>query len=184
MSSKRGLEIIAVHIARGLKYPRKVWFSAQVRAIQELREKHVKNLTSPKKIAKSKLGGEAEIAIKAFQILCVGNFIRSQKYLGSARIDEFIDILCKRVCGNKKDDCILYIENLLEKRKESEIRYARFSGEIAEYIMNDEDVLIERELIRNTVDHLRIMNWNVVANFFKDNDTLRKLDSLLHELQE
>ena len=74
---------IALNISRSMESVAEIWFAEAVQTLKES-SSEVKNTT---------LGGDGELALKAYQLFLSANFIASNGYISSDDGKDFADIL-------------------------------------------------------------------------------------------
>ena len=126
---------ISLCIAQGLKESRKIWFNSCVQILGNLKESE--------EVVNSELGGEAELAIKTWQLYQASGFLPA--YISESDGRDFADILYAQVCGTELLECMSYLKRYREVEDNSTILF-RFCSDVAKYITGNSTPLISSDL--------------------------------------
>jgi len=125
---------ISTEITRGFEADAKNFFQSVVRSIDECppEARGSDGLRPVHRI----LGGNAEIAIKAYELSALSGLLDVMEYVPRAQGRDFCDLLFGQVCGSALSDILgrMHIEDSLNK----DARAARFSGDITRYALDRE----------------------------------------------
>lgn len=152
-----------------LKALREKWYKSMVDYLSSHKE-----LTSQKniKIVNGKIGGKAEFAIKADQLLTVVSTIAEHAYVPKDQGRGFADLLFEKVCGNQ----IEYVLELFKtySNKTGGEQLASYVFDVAEYMTNSEEgKLLGIYMAPSTPKYAWAIKASV-ANAFGDVDAYRK----------
>lgn len=165
---------ISTDIAKGLEEVRKRWFETGVSLLEEAR-KGEKPLEI--KIVCRTLGGEADFAIKAYQLLLTSGFLAQHSYIPRSEGKDFADILYAQVCETTVQETMLYLERYNEVQDDRGTQLFRLASDIARYITGSEAHLAESMILVSTIPIYVDFTHIVVAYAFGDQDTVRELQS-------
>lgn len=168
--------MISFKISKGLEDVRKTWFNSCVKVLQENSSKKGKDSLAIK-ILNIHLGGEADLAIKAFQLYLVSGFLSQHSYISPSKGKDFADILYAQVCGTQIVECLVFFSRYQEALSERGKQLFRFTSDVTKYITGNKAPLNESMLIIPTVPLFVSLNHIVVANCFGDNKMVKKLES-------
>lgn len=168
--------MISFNISKGLEDVRKTWFNSCVKVLQENSSKKGKDSLAIK-IVHIRLGGEANLAIKAFQLYLVSSFLSQHSYISSSKGKDFADILYAQVCGTQIVECMAFFSRYQEVLSNRGTQLFRFTSDVAKYITGNKTPLNESMLIVPTISLFVSLNYSVIANCFGDNKMVKKLES-------
>ncbi|MDV2502757.1 MAG: hypothetical protein RX318_02230 [bacterium] len=100
--------IISTNIAVALEEVRRYWFNDCVEYLRTLRDTEKEH--SHIEITNTELGGNADLAIRAYQLWVVSNMLAEKKYIPPDEGQDFADILYLQVGGTKIHNCMSYFE--------------------------------------------------------------------------
>ena len=167
-----------IKIAKRLALVRRELFSDCVKALGDsYRKGHSKN-----SLQNTSLGGCAELALMSCQLYYVSDFIDLHKYIQVERRDEFDNTLLKRVCGSKLNNCLKF--SCHYKMIDYMTRSARFCHDIAEYITESSNVVIEMSLLNPIATYLYMMTQITVADAFGDEAAVQILKSGIEQMMQ
>jgi len=168
---------IALNIAKGLEDVRTMWFNS---CVQTLKEKSPEQDDDSVEIeaVNNRLGGNADLAIKAYQLFLTSSSIGQHNYIKSSEGKDFADILYAQVCGINLEECLSFFSRY-HKANDGGTQLFRFSSDVAKYITGKEAPLSESMLIASTVPKFMAINHIVVARSFGDDKTVHKINSKL-----
>lgn len=136
-----------------------------------------------KPVNNKSLGGDVELAIKAFQLFHISIFIAERKYVSPERVKDAVLHLYSKVWGANIDNC--YKWQARYGYGEANFNYftqlARFTQDIAKYITNSTNVLVEASLCVPSAAVLIGMTRVAVANAFNDNATVKELNANMQQ---
>ena len=149
---------IALNISKNADDVANRWFKEAVQKLEEnsLEVKH------------KELGGEGELAIKAYLLFLSANFIASNGYISSDDGKDFADILFAYVCGNEIEEVLEFFRRYVEA--DSGELIARFSGDVSSYILEEKSAFAMLFLAPSTVK-LGLMLDLCIAHHFGDEST-------------
>ena len=116
---------IALNISKNADQIAHRWFKEAVEKLED-NSLEVKN---------KKLGGEGDLAIKAYSLFISANFIASNEYIARSDGKDFADILFAYVCGNQIEEVLEFFERYYDADGGELI--ARFSGDVSSYILEE-----------------------------------------------
>jgi hypothetical protein len=167
--------VISLNIAKGLEEVRKIWFDSCVKLLRESAKKNSLDIH----LVTIRLGGEGDLAIRAYQLLLVSNCLAKYTYIPPSQGKDFADILYAQVCGTKVETILSFLSRYHEVT-DSGTQLFRFSSDVAKYITGNESPLAESTLLASTLLPFAVMNHLVVASCFADDKTVKKLESELN----
>jgi len=168
--------MISLNISKELLDIRKTWFNSCVKILQEYSSKKSKDSLDIK-IVNIHLGGEADLAIKAFQLYLVSGFLSQHSYISPSKGKDFADIFYAQVCGTQIVECLVFFSRYQEVLSNRGKLLFRFTSDVAKYITDNKAPLTESMLITPTVPLFISLNHIVVAYCFGDNKMVKKLES-------
>src|SRR3972149_8462386 len=165
---------ISADIAGGLEVVRKRWFETGVSFLEDA-TKGDKPLQI--KIVCRTLGGEADSAIKAYQLLLTSGFLAQHSYIPRPDGKDFADILYAQVCGTNIRETMRYLERYIEVQQDRGTQLFRLASDIARYITGSEASLAESMILTSIIPIYVDWTHMAVAYAFRDHNTLRELRS-------
>ena len=127
------------------------------------------------KVKNCHLGGEADLALRGFQIYLSSGFVANHDYIFKDERRDFTDILCDKVCGARVGKALRYISRYRRVEDDTYAQLFRFSSDIARYITESEKPLAETTAVAVAVPDFVVMNQVVVAHAFGDLETIREI---------
>jgi len=173
--NNRNWDTLATNISEGLKSVRNNYFDYCVKIIQENKDP-TDNSSPDVAVCNNILGGEAELAIKAYQLYLVSGFLAQHSYIPLEKGKDFADILYNKVCGEQLKICIDYVMRYAEAENDGASQLFRFTHDVAKYITGKKTALEESMSIANLFPIFTLNNHTVVASCFGDNKTLSQLE--------
>lgn len=168
--------MISLNISKGLEDVRKTWFNSCVKVLQENSSKKGKDSLAIK-IVHIRLGGEANLAIKAFQLYLVSGFLSQHSYISPSKGKDFADILYAQVCGTQIVECLAFFSRYQEVLSDRGTQLFQFTSDVSKYITGNKAPLNESMLIMPNIPLFVSLNHIVIANCFGDNKMVKKLKS-------
>jgi hypothetical protein len=170
---------ISLNISKGLEEMRKIWFDSCVKKIQStLFNKDFQNIQE----INTHLEGEAELAIKAYQLYIVSGFLAEHLYIPPSEGKAFADILYAQVCGTKIEEILTFLSSYEEVHGKAEQQTFRFCFDVAKNIMGDKGALAASVLIDMFIPSFIAINQYVVAECFGDKKTAEELLSIVQKV--
>ena len=165
---------IALDIAIGMEEVRDYWFAACVKSLQDMpRGEDVDSCEI--KVKNVHLGGEAELAAKAYQLRLASDCLAIHEYIPPRDGSDFVNILYNQVCGAQLEKCLPYVSRYNEVWYDGK-RIFRFNIDVASYITDHENPLAEAMYIGSILDlPFALANHEVVATAFGDVKTVKEL---------
>ncbi len=174
--NRKNWRAISLNISKGLDEMRKIWFDSCVEKIQS----NLSNKDSPNiEEINTHLEGEAELAIKAYQLYIVSGFLAQHLYIPPSEGKDFADILYAQVCGTKIKEILAFLSSYDEVHGEVEQQTFRFCSDVAKHIMGDKGALAASILIVPSIPSFIAINQYVVAECFGDKKTANELLSIV-----
>ncbi|CAD6490378.1 MAG: hypothetical protein KFBDDELM_00262 [Candidatus Argoarchaeum ethanivorans] len=154
---------------------REDWFATCVKILQDRpREEDV--ILTRSEVKNVHLGGEAELAAKAYQLCLASDCLALHEYILRHEEQDFADILHSQVCGAQFEKCLAYLLRYKEVWSDSGgKRLFRFSIDVASYITDYESPVLETTHITKTLLTFAFSNHIVVASAFGDVKTVKEL---------
>ena len=171
---RQGWHVISQSIASGLEAARKDWFQMCVEFLQRIDGKAHKYSWVPK-VKNCNLGGEADLALRGFQIYLSSGFVANHDYIFKDERRDFIDILCDKVCGAGVAKALKYVSRYRRVEDDTYAQLFRISSDIARYITESEKPLAETKAVAMAVPDFVAMNQAVVAHAFGDLETIKEI---------
>ena len=168
--------MISLNISKGLEDVRKTWFNSCVKVLQENSSKKGKDSLAIK-IVHIRLGGEANLAIKAFQLYLVSGFLSQHSYISPSKGKDFADILYAQVWGTQIVECLAFFSRYQEVLSDRGTQLFQFTSDVSKYITGNKAPLNESMLIMPNIPLFVSLNHIVIANCFGDNKMVKKLKS-------
>jgi len=162
--------IISTRIAGGLEEIRNGFFDWCIR-ILELDKAGKDRLEIP--IVCRILGGEGDLAIKAYQLLLASECIGS--YIPDPQANEFAELLYSQICGIKTRETYVYFKRYEESSRS--YQHSRFASDVARYISGREPDHIEPLYLARLIPRFTNKTYMVLAEAFGDQARLRELES-------
>ncbi|HAM50086.1 MAG TPA: hypothetical protein DCP92_05095 [Nitrospiraceae bacterium] len=167
--SRRDLHVLATDLCYSLEDLRHLWFNSCYEAFNvEAGEGVVKYLND-------NLVGEADYAMRAYQLYLVSGFLAEHSYMEPSMTKEFISVLRQQILGTHLDECLLYYGRYSETNEGQ--RLSHFCKDITKHITGGETPMTESLLLLSrcfpilfNVTHM----W--VAKAFDDHETVHKLE--------
>ena len=123
--------LICTKIAKGFEDERQSFFSGSIKIIEEARTWE-DPIDIP--IVNRRLGGVAELALKAYQLGIASSVVARNAYIPSAEGREFANLLYAQVCGTAIHEVLHFLQSYDEVAKDQHVRDARLAGDIGHYI--------------------------------------------------
>lgn len=168
--SREDLSTISLNISEGLEDVRKTWFNLCVGILQKYLDKKENNSLN------IHLGGEADLAIKSYQLYLLSVFLAQHTYILPSESKNFTNILYPQVCGTQIEECFIFFSRYDEVRFASKEQLIRFFSDVANYITNNKAPLADI-LLTPTFPIFVASNHIVVASCFGDSKMVKKLES-------
>ena len=166
---------ITQDIATGMEEVRKDWFTTCVKILQD-RPPEEDAILTKSEVTNVHLGGEAELAAKAYQLRLASDYLALHEYIPPHEGQDFADILYSQVCGKQFKKCLPYLSCYNEVWSDSGgKRYFRFFIDVAKYITDCEAPAPEAMDIAKTHLTFAFANHIVVASAFGDVKTVKEL---------
>lgn len=169
---------IVFHISKELEYARNSWFRQCVITLKKGLEDLAKKADRPleMQIVNTHLGGEADLAIKAYQLYLVSAFVAQKRYISPADGQDFSDLLYARVAGGQLDDVFTFWSSYREAETDSFMQTFRFASDVAKYIIGSDRPPMEGILIVPLVSPLAEYSCLAVTQAFGDDKTAKELE--------
>lgn len=133
---------------------------------------------------RTELAGEAEIAVKAYQLIYVSRTLSIRKYVPESEGKDFADLLWAQVCGTNLDDVVDRAHFYTDAGgREEEI--SRFSGDLSEYIVGEfcpfsvMMAVTMQVAVPEFIGHV----VSIVANAFGDSEAFDDLQEQLRRMR-
>jgi len=171
---------ICTNIAVALERDREAWFANCLRMLAELKRNAAFSIESE---AKSTLGGEADVALRAYQLIQAMRLMSIRKYVPPSEGQDFADLLFAQVCGTELSEVLEVAERYRNRQKEEA---TLFGLDVAGYILGGKypaALLLSLEIMPLT-QQLTAHTAMIVAAAFGDDDTVRDLDAQLFRMRE
>ena len=117
--------VTANTISTGLERVRESWFAKCVKAMEGNPDCTVRN---------RKLGGNADLAIKAFQLLKTVTVIADNQYVSRSDGPFFSDVVFAQVCGNDLERVMAFFNSYVNALNDTTSQITRFSVDVVAYI--------------------------------------------------
>jgi|APSaa5957512535_1039671.scaffolds.fasta_scaffold40417_4 hypothetical protein len=163
---------IALNIAQSIEKSSEEWLDAVVQKFEN----------GSTDVLNTAFDGDAELAIKAYQLFLASSFIAENQYIPPEDGKDFADVLFASTCGTRLSDVLEFFGRYVEVADEGSAQLTRFTNDIAKYITGAEAPLQEMLLIVPSTIHLAWLNKLIVATHFKDESTASKVRERLDEL--
>ena len=166
---------IAQDIAIRMEGVREDWFAACVKNLQDM--SHGEDVDSYEiEVKNVHIGGEAELAAKAYQLLLASDCLALHEYIPPREGPDFANILWSLVCGVQLEKCLPYISRYNEVWNDGTGKQiSRFNIDVASYITDHENPLYEAMCIGPIHLAFYLANHEVVATAFGDVKTVKEL---------
>ncbi|NVM54780.1 MAG: hypothetical protein HWN66_13845 [Candidatus Helarchaeota archaeon] len=174
--SREDWSTTSLYISKGLEKLRRKWFDLCVKTLQESSSEKGKDSLDIE-VVNIRLGADADLAIKAYQLYLVSGFLAKHAYISLSEGKDFADILWAQVCGTQIEECLAFFSRYHEVQSDGGTQLFRFSSDVAKYITGNEAPLFESMLIGQTVGALVGSVHILVASCFGDEKTVKKLES-------
>ena len=166
--------MISLNISKGLEDVRLKWFDLCVKILRQ--SSSVKG-----ELVNTHLGGEAELAIKGYQLWLVSGFLAQHAYISPEEGQDFAEILYAYVGGTKLDECMAFFRRYHEVQPGNGTQLFLFASDVAKYITGKEAPLAENMLISSAFPTFVALTHMVVAECFGDKETVNELMSKLNK---
>src|ERR1051325_5363853 len=133
---------IASVISNGFLEIKQIWFNQSVISMDFglLADKQKRA-----RVVNDTLGGAAALAITAYQISCATDMIIKNKYVEKSQANDFVDLLCGRVCGVEPKEFQKYVRRYEEVRGDNSTQRFRLGVDVAGYVINAEPPMRSEE---------------------------------------
>jgi len=125
------------------------------------------------------LSGEAELYLKAFQLMIAVFFLTRRSYIAKSQGQDFADLLFSQVCGTQ----IAKVDALARElsRKETQMQVPRIASVVARHITNHEYTggVETITFFLSTASPFIKFTQMIIAEAFRDQATAQELDSKL-----
>ena len=136
----------------------------------------------PVEIAKKTIGGRADLALRAYQLIQATRLISAQKYISPSDGQDFADILWAQVCGTHMDDVCELLDRYYEKRDAEE---ERLGFDVALYITGDPAWALRlTAVVMMQTTQLTGHTAMIVATAFGDEETVQDIRAQLERKQK
>lgn len=166
---------ICLQIAKKLTTIRNVWFNKNVELLESSSKKDGLDI----KIKNRNLGGDGELAIKAFQLHTLIGILHL--YIPQEKGSYFSDILFASVCGEYIEECLIFFGSYEEVSDDGATLVFRISSDVAKYITGSENPLVESVLISSNYIPLSLMTQISTAEAFQDYKNAKELSESLND---
>jgi len=171
---------ISLSIAQGLEGLRKQFFAFCVDSIKDSlpeEDEHSQEV----EVKNTSLGGEAELAIKAYQLYLTSLFLGEHEYISPKDVRDFADLLYAQVSGTQLEQCLDYLSRYTEPEIDGGTQLFRFSSDVAKYITASEAPLIEAMAISSAFGTFVALHHMLVAEIFGDEKTVKRMRKVIRE---
>ena len=171
---------LCTDIATALERDREAWFANCLRMVAEVKRK---GLPIEFEVTNSTLGGEADLALRAYQLIQAMRLMSVRKYVPPSEGQDFADLLFAQVCGTRLYEVLEVAERYRKRQKEEA---SLFALDVAGHILGGDSVAalgLSLEIMMLTPQltaHTAIM----IAATFGDDDTVRDFDAQLLRMRE
>jgi hypothetical protein len=164
---------VSLCIAKELEEIRIDWFDSCVQLLQGVfGQDHYAHLDL--RTENTELGGEAELAIKAYQLYCTSGFLGQHSYVDPKEGRDFATLVYSQVCGTGLEDCLVYFRRYKDDGV-SAAQMRHFSSDVARYIAGDHGMVAGSAVIVTMMESLIDACHGAVAACFGDDETLDQL---------
>ena len=157
---------ICTSIASQLQVLRQRWFRSFLNVITKY---------SSKKVVNSALEGDAELALKAYQLYLVSGFLAGHDYIPQHEGKDFADLLYAQVCGTQLPECLRFLERYHEVGSDTSEEVGRqifrVASDVLEYILGGENPWVQASASRHLFPAYNLLHHLVVADSFGDDQT-------------
>lgn len=169
--SEKDLARVATELAGALAEVRKGWFRACVTGLEQASEMaRQEGRPIDLRVVRRELGGEAEVAIQAFQLPLASDFIEKRSYLPARQRQDFDKLLLQAVCGPDAGKTLRYVA--IHSGKPSE-QLTRVAFDVAHYISERESLKEGTFVLQVMLEKLVHLTRASVAAAFMDEATFR-----------
>lgn len=169
---------ICTSIASQLQVLRERWFRSFLNVIKKY---------SSKKVVNSALEGDAELALKAYQLYLVSGFLAGHDYIPQHEGKDFADLLYAQVCGTQLPECLRFLERYHEvgsdTSEEVSRQIFRVASDVSEYILGGENPWAEARRLMHLFPEYGLVHHLVVANSFGDDQTVQIIREGITKMQ-
>src|SRR4029077_7633313 len=166
---------ICTNIAVALERDRRTWFENCLKMVAEVKRK----IGLPFETANSTIGGRADLALRAYQLITPTRLMSVRKYVPPADGQDFADLLWAQVCRTNLDDVFELVARYREKREEEAERFGR---DVACFITGESSpsaFALSLEIMMPT-PQLTVHTAMIVAACFGDKDTVQDMKAQLN----
>ena len=160
---------IALNIAQSIEKSSEEWFDTIVHKFED----------GSTDVVNTSFGGDAELAIKAYQLFLASSFIGENQYILPEDGKDFADVLFASTCGTKLTDVLEFFGRYVEVADDGSAQLTRFTNDVAKYITGSEAPLLEMLLIAPSTVHLAWSNKLIIATHFKDESKAKEIREYL-----
>lgn len=182
--SREDWPAISLYIAKEMEDIRKEWFGWCVRTFEKATDsfKQEKDIDHQIEVKNKHLSGEAELAIKAYQLRMASSFIATHEYISRREGKYFADLLYAQVCGTQLEECFPYFNRYLMMDKENEgSSIYFFLKDVANYITGNQATLVEVTFIQPIFLILADATCLAIAYAFGDEETSKEIQERLEK---
>jgi len=161
--------------------------------LQELRQRWFRSFLdlilkySGKEVVNSALEGEAELALKAYQLYLVSSFLAGHEYIPQHEGKDFADLLYAQVCGTQLPECLHFLERYHEVGSDTSEEVGRqtfrVASDVLEYILGGENPWVEASASIHLFPAYGLLHHAVVANSFGDDQTVQIIRERITKMQ-
>lgn len=150
----------------------------------KIAEAKQKGASLPTERLNSTMGGVADLALRAYQLIQSTRLISAQKYIPPSDGQDFADLLWAQVCGTHMDDVFELVDRYHEKPADEA---ERFSFDVARYITCDDDGLSPPSMFALMVEIMMLTpqltghTAMIVAAAFADEKTVQDMRAQLEQ---
>lgn len=181
--SREDWPAISLYITKELEDVRKEWFGWCVRTFEKAADsfKQEKDMDYQIEVKNKHLSGEAELAIKAYQLFLASGFIAKHKYISQQEGKYFADLLYAQVCGTQLEECLPYFHHYLTTRESEGHHVYFFLKDVANYITGNQATLVEVTFIQPIFLILVDATCLAIAYAFGDEETSKEIRERLEK---
>jgi hypothetical protein len=160
---------IALNIAQSIEKSSEEWFDTIVHKFED----------GSTDVVNTSYGGDAELAIKAYQLFLASSFIGENQYILPEDGKDFADVLFASTCGTKLTDVLEFFGRYVEVSDDSGAQLSRFTGDVARYITGSQAPIQEMLIIAPSIVNLSWLNKLIIATHFKDKSKAAQIREIL-----
>ena len=127
------------------------------------------------KVVHSELGGDAALAITAYQIHCASTLIDENGYIAKSSTKDFLDLLCGRVSGINANELLQCVRRYEIRNNDASKQRFNFGSDVARYITDREPSMILSLHVASLAEKLFASTSVVIAKAFGDSAKVHKL---------